>query len=143
MSSTPTFEWWPAERILIHEQCDPVRVEMLARQMRRTGICESPLWVDRATGVLLDGHHRFAALRRLGATRVPVWEFDYEDDSVISLERWGPGAPIARAEVIRRARAGDPFPPKTTRHVLHVTLADHPVPLSEALALAGADAVPR
>jgi hypothetical protein len=139
MSSSPTFEWWPADRILIHERTDSVRVEKLARQMQRSGVCETPIYIDRATGVLLDGHHRYAALLRLGATRIPVWAVEYEDDSVISLERWRPGPPISRAEVVRRARAGEPFPPKTTRHILHVKLPAHPVRLSEAL-VAPADA---
>lgn len=132
MSEPPEFEWWPADRLLIHERIEPKRVEKLARQMQRSGVCDTPIWIDRATGVVLDGHHRYAALRRLGATRIPVWALDYADERVISLERWKPGPAISKAEVIRRARAGDPFPPKTTRHVIHVSLPAHPVRLSEA-----------
>lgn len=134
MSPNPTFEWWPVDQILVHERCDALRVDMVMRQMRRMGVCEAPLWVDRSTHVLLDGHHRLAALRQLGAKRVPVWVFDYQDDSVISLGRWSAGPAIGREEVVRRARAGELYPPKTTRHTVHVTLPAHPVPLSEALA---------
>ncbi len=142
MSSGPTFEWWPLERIRIHEQCNPEKVEELAAKIRQSGVCRDPLWVDRDTGVLLDGHHRFAALRRLGAVQVPVWAFEYSDDAVITLERWNPGPVIPKSEVVRRAREGRPFPPKTTRHVLHVTLPPHPTTLSEALGLVRAGAAP-
>lgn len=134
MSSAPTFAWWPVDRVLVHEEIDPAEVETLAAEMRAQGVCREPVWIARGSGILLNGHHRFAALRRLGAVRVPAWVFDYDDDAVISLERWGPGPPVSKSEVVRRARERRPFPPKTTRHVLHVALPDHPVPISEALA---------
>ncbi|MGD0718639.1 MAG: ParB N-terminal domain-containing protein [Thermoplasmata archaeon] len=140
MSSGPTFEWWSVDRVLIHEQYNREKVEELAAKIRQSGVCRDPLWIDRETGVLLDGHHRFAALRLLGAVRVPVWAFEYEDDAVITLERWNPGPAIAKSEVVRRAREGRPFPPKTTRHVIHVTLPSHPTALSEVLGPVPADA---
>lgn len=39
-----------------------------------------PLYVQQSTGHILGGNHTFAALRRLGATHVPVQYVDVDDD---------------------------------------------------------------
>ena len=91
-----------------------------------------PILVAEDSLVILDGHHRYFALKALGCTRVPAYVVDYASDS-IRLTTW-PGSPVegvTKAEVIDRARAGRPFPAKTTRHRLSVRLEDRPVPLTE------------
>jgi len=80
--------------------------------------------------VILNGHHRVEALRRMGLKRIPAWVFDYDGDHV-DLDRWKPGPPIDKAEVLHRADVGRPFPPKTTRHRLRVELPRRTVPLEE------------
>ncbi len=80
--------------------------------------------------MILNGHHRVEAMRRLGLRRIPAWLLDYDGDGV-ELGRWGPGPPIAKAEVLRRARRGQPFPPKTTRHRLREPLPLRSVGLDE------------
>ena len=81
--------------------------------------------MESSHGVILDGHHRFAALKDLGCRRVPVYLVDYEDDGV-TLTTW-PGAIVAsvtKEEVVDRGVRGDLFPPKTTRHLLSKGLED-------------------
>jgi L-serine kinase (ADP) len=68
----------------------------------------------------------------LGAERVPAWVLDYESD-LVRLERWHPGPPISKSEVVRRAEEGRLFPPKTTRHRLLLDLPARPTPLAELL----------
>jgi hypothetical protein len=109
---------------------DPEKVEELTLEIARSGKVEDPIWVERGTGVILNGHHRFEALLRLGARRVPAWVIDY-DDPAVHLDRWNPGPTLSKAEVRARAREGRPFPPKTTRHSLEFELPPHPTPLSE------------
>lgn len=133
MSPLPTLEWWPLDRLLIHEEIDGGHVDHLASEIRRLGRFHEPIWVARGSGVILNGHHRFAALKRLDARWVPAWTFDYLDDRSITVGRWGSSEPIEKSEVIRRALARAPFPPKTTRHRLQVTLPAHSVPLSDLL----------
>jgi hypothetical protein len=65
----------------------------------------------------LNGHHRFAALRAIGAQRIPAWVFDYDSEAVV-LERWDDGPPLTKSEVVARARSGRPYPPKTTKHLV-------------------------
>ncbi|MDO9427047.1 MAG: ParB N-terminal domain-containing protein [Methylobacterium sp.] len=72
-----------------------------------------PICVERASLAILDGHHRHAAALQLGLARVPVRMFDYER---VELGSWRDDWCPTRLEVLRRARDGDLYPPKTTRH---------------------------
>ncbi|MFN3805062.1 MAG: NTP transferase domain-containing protein [Pyrobaculum sp.] len=75
----------------------------------------SPVAVDVWTCTVLDGHHRLEALRRAGAP-APVLPLDYR---VVDVN-------LGKLEVMWRAAAGLPYPPKSTwhtyrgRHVSHI-----------------------
>ncbi|HEV2429179.1 MAG TPA: ParB N-terminal domain-containing protein [Thermoplasmata archaeon] len=132
MSPAPTFELLRASDLRIHEEIDPSAVASLAERIRAEGVVREPIWVARGSGVILNGHHRFAALQRLGAERIPAWVVDYTSTEVV-LDRWNEGPPIAKSEVVDRARSGRPFPPKTTRHTILFALPPHPTALAELL----------
>jgi len=134
MTGFPAFEFVSVGRLRIHEQVDPGHVSYLERAIRMDGVLWEPIWVARMNGfdVILNGHHRFRALVRLGARKIPAFVFDY-GDSLIQLGRWGEGPPVTKEEVVRRARRGTPFPPKTTRHTVLVELPKRPTPLEELL----------
>jgi len=116
----------------VHERIDETNLAELIAHLRRSQVLSDPIWVARGSSVILNGHHRVEALRRIGADRVPAWVLDYESE-LIHVERWRSGPPIAKSEVIRRAEEGRPFPPKTTRHRLLLDLPARPTPLSELL----------
>lgn len=120
----------PISALRPHEEIDLADVEWLAGELAQSGVFRDPIWVAEESDVILNGHHRFAALQRLGASRVPAWVFPYLDASV-TVDRWSPGPPITKQEVIDRARAGQLFPPKTTRHRLSFELPLRPTPTSE------------
>ncbi len=120
----------PLSSLKEHERVVPSKVRALAAELRAKGLFRDPIWVARGSGVILNGHHRVAALRRLGAERAPAWLIDY-DAGIVRLERWTPGPPISKEEVVRRGLTGDLFPPRTTRHVLAVDLPERPTPLSD------------
>jgi len=126
------FEMLRIDELRSHEEIDPETVPALAEEIRRSGVFYNPIWVARGSLVILNGHHRVAALRRLGAVRVPAWVFDYRGPTLL-LHRWAPGPPISKGEVERRGREGRLFPPKTTKHVLTVELPEKLTPLSELL----------
>jgi L-serine kinase (ADP) len=113
-----------------HEEVDPHKVERLAADLRRSGVFVEPVWVARGSNVILNGHHRVAALRSLGGERIPAWYVDYASD-VIGLDRWTPGPPITKEEVLRRAREGRLFAPRTTRHILRAAPQHRPTPLAD------------
>lgn len=121
----------PISDLREHEEVRPERVAVVERRLVEDGVVRQPVVVDEGTMVVLDGHHRFNALRRLGATRVPAYLVDYRDGA-ITVESWDPArAPPTKDEVVARARAGKPFPPKSTKHPTLYGFAERPVPLSE------------
>lgn len=129
-SREPEFALLPIDRLRAHEEFEEENVVELIDEIRRDGVFADPIWVARDSLVILNGHHRVEALRRLGAVRAPAWVFAYDSDAV-SLEPWRPGLPITKAEVVARARSGALFPPKTTRHRVRESLPAHPTPLAE------------
>lgn len=115
-----------------HESPNPELLEETREAILREGCLRRPLLVEGSRFVILDGHHRYHALLRLGCRRIPAYVVDYFQDGV-RVETW-PGAPVdrvAKEEVLRRAVEGDLFPPKTTRHVVSVPLEDAPVSLED------------
>ena len=73
--------------LLPHEEFLPSRAEEVAKSISRLGAVLRPILVDARTGVVLDGAHRLAALRMLGARYAPVAAVDYASDSV-ALRGW-------------------------------------------------------
>jgi L-serine kinase (ADP) len=130
VTHAPAFELVPIERLKVHEEIQPEHVARLVADLRRDGVVSEPIWVARGSYVVLNGHHRLAALRALGARRVPAWVMEYESEA-IALDRWGPGPALTKREVEERAASGAPFPPKTTKHIVAHPLPDRPTTLAE------------
>ncbi|WP_281071019.1 NTP transferase domain-containing protein [Pyrobaculum aerophilum] len=80
-----------------------------------------PIAVDYKTGVILDGHHRYAFLKNFKA--VPVLLFDYD---VIETN-------IDKRVILQAAYSGRLLPPKTTwhtyrgRHISQIPTIDVPI----------------
>jgi len=120
------------EKLRPHEQTQPGLLARVLADIRRDGCIRRPVLVESKHLVILDGHHRYEALKVLGCRRVPVYLVDYEDDG-IGLTTW-PRAivkTVTKAEVIDRGIRSDPFPPKTTRHRVSIELEDVRVSLDE------------
>jgi hypothetical protein len=106
------------ERLRPHEKTNADRLAKLVDAIRTDGYLRRPVLVDDEHFVILDGHHRYEALRRLGCVRIPVYLVEYGDDG-IGLTTWPEAAVkvVTKAEVLERGIHGDLFPPKTTRHL--------------------------
>jgi len=120
------------ETLRSHEQVRPALLARLVDQIRSEGCVRKPILVESRHSVILDGHHRYEALKRLGCRKIPVYVVDYEDPG-IGLTTWPEATvgTVTKAAVIDHALRGDPFPPKTTRHLLTFTLEEVRVPLDE------------
>ena len=115
-----------------HERTQEPLLRKLVDRIRADGFLRRPVLVEAEHFVILDGHHRVEALRLLGCARVPVYLVDYGDPA-IGVTTW-PGAIIAtvtKEEIVDRGLRGNPFPPKTTRHIVSFTLEDVRVQLDD------------
>tara|TARA_B100001093_G_scaffold193134_3_gene185724 strand:+ start:81284 stop:81778 length:495 start_codon:yes stop_codon:yes gene_type:complete len=121
----------PYEWLKPHEEIKPRNRDKLLEMTQRWGGFTKPLIVDKATGAILDGHHRYSIAGELNLARVPAICVDYLTDSRIEVDVW-PAAEIdsiSKQQVIDMSLSGEVFPPKTSRH----TIADHLPPIHVAL----------
>jgi len=106
--------WLKAHEQVVSEE----RVENLKEATSKWNAYKLPLLVDRKSGAILDGHHRYAVGRSLRLSRLPVVLVDYLDDDSISVDIW-PGCgidSITKEEVIQMSLSNSVFPPKTSKH---------------------------
>lgn len=120
------------DMLLGHEEVIEDRLGTRVEKLRWRGFYK-PIIVDDATGTILDGHHKTAASRQLGLSRVAVLPVDYLGDQRIAVDVW-PGCGrdrITKEEVIAMAASGGLFPPKTSRHVFTFELPKLSIPLDD------------
>jgi len=123
-------EWLkPHEKVVNQE-----RVDALIDAISRWGAYRKPLLVDRDSGSILDGHHRYFAAQGLGLKKVPAALVDYLKDDSITVDVW-PGdhgiSKISKQDVIDMCLSADVFPPKTSRHTFAEPLSPIFVPLED------------
>lgn len=105
--------------LIAHERVDAARLREVRTNMRVQQVIRRPVIVDRASHVILDGHHRVRVLRELGAKRVPVLYVRYQDAGIcVQLRRKEMLSAILKRYVVEMAVTGKLFPSKTTRHIL-------------------------
>ena len=125
---TTTFALIQASSLLGHELTDKWRLQVLYRTLYQEGILQRPLLVDRHNMVILDGHHRFECLRRLGCWLIPAYLVNYFDPRIqVSSRR--DGITVSKQAVLRRGINRRPYPPRTTCHTLTVSLFRRPIQL--------------
>jgi len=103
-----------------HEQTIEEYLEELKNTIRSDGVLKKPIVVDEKHNVIIDGHHRLEALKRLRCQKIPVYFINYESQ-MVKIESWRDTEPITKDVVIRSALEGKKLPPKTTRHMVRAS----------------------
>lgn len=98
-----------------HEMIREQRVLEVLNSLVSMGAQLRPILVDCKTGVILDGHHRVEALKRIGALYAAAIVVDY-DDPCIRVESWRPRIRVTKDIVRKAGLTGRLLPPKTSRH---------------------------
>lgn len=109
----------PVEWLKTHEEIRVRARDKLLDMTKRWGGFTKPLVVDKKTGSLLDGHHRYSVACLLNLTSVPAICVDYLLDETIIVETW-PNSDyeeITKKDVVDMCLSDDLFPPKTSRHM--------------------------
>jgi len=107
----------PVSALRQHEQILDENMMRVQRELARDGMVKDPIIVDQRTMIILDGHHRYNALKRMGYKYVPVYLVDYGSDHV-AVVAWRSGEHVTKAEVMRAGLTGDLMPAKTSRHTI-------------------------
>lgn len=116
------YEIVPIERLKPLEKVFPHHLENLNKLILEEGMVKAPLLVDRETGIVLDGSHRYIFFLMHGYKKVPVHYVNYRDENIrvgthllhrhLIVDKTN----ISKLEVIERGLSGRIFPPRTTRH---------------------------
>jgi hypothetical protein len=81
-----------------YESPDLVGVEKVMQSIVDTGLLLDPVVIDQERGLLIDGHHRCAALERLGLDHVAAFKVDYFSPSV-EVRGWVRASDVPIAEM--------------------------------------------
>jgi ParB-like chromosome segregation protein Spo0J len=120
----------PIGKLKPHEQFTEGRLQALLQNLRESGILWFPILVDDKDYIILDGHHRVESFRRMGLSKILCRLVDYDSPEIKVYPR-RKDIPITKDIVRAKARAGEVFPHKTTRHVYPESTRHFDVPLEE------------
>lgn len=102
-----------ADLILPNECHHPEHAASLAETIRREQLWRIPVALERNSLAVMDGHHRVEAALQLRLIYVPCLLLDYDHIEVSASRQ---GYLVTPQEIVRRAKAKDMYPPKTTCH---------------------------
>ena len=105
------------EALKEHEEIRPDYLEELKNEIMSDGILKMPIAVDKKTYIILDGHHRLHALKKIGCKKIPAILFDYQSPE-IEVIPWREDENITKEMIIQTALAGKRMPPKTSKHMI-------------------------
>jgi len=109
----------PTRKLISHEQTDVNKVRALMGMLCKELVLKQPIVVDKKTLVILDGHHRREAFKRLGITMIPCLPLDYEDAKIkVVFRRPGIKEVLIKRIILNFALQGKVFPAKTTKHLI-------------------------
>jgi hypothetical protein len=112
----------PIDELKPHEKGSPVYLKLLIKELLKDGMLRYPIIADEKTSVILDGMHRWLALKSLGYTLIPVILVNALKNPKIRIgkrriHRYMDDSPkITMEKVISAALSGRLMKPRSTRH---------------------------
>ena len=100
-----------------HEMIIKSHLKELMDDIESDGHIRNPIIVDRNSMVILDGHHRFNAIKHLGFSSSPVHLVDYQSRD-IKVVAWRDGENVTKQMVVTAGLSGKLMVPKTSRHII-------------------------
>jgi len=107
------------DKLRQHEEVDPAHLKELKEEIKSDKILKFAIVVDKNTNVILDGEHRFNALKELGCRRIPVVYVNYNSPD-IEVETWRSNQPLTKKDVIDAGLSEKKLPPKTSKHMIKI-----------------------
>jgi len=83
------FTWIMLDELKPHEDLVEKELERFIESFITHRVFWLPILVSKKEKIILDGHHRTAGLKKLGAVKIPAIFIDY-DDPEIQIDTWHP-----------------------------------------------------
>jgi cysteine desulfurase / selenocysteine lyase len=112
----------PIDELLIHEEVCSDRLIEVRNQIKKDKN-QYPILIDKSTGVILDGHHRYKIALEEGLRSITCVEIDYFNDSLIGIGSWREDKVYRKEDVLSAAFSMKPLPPKSTKHEVYANIA--------------------
>lgn len=113
-----------------HEKIRQSHLDKLMKRIEEDGYIKNPIIADKNTLIILDGHHRFNAMKLLGLKASPVYLVDYNDDA-ITVTSWKKNKIVTKDDVRNAGLSGKLLTPKTSRHHIPKRPLNIKVPLDK------------
>jgi len=118
----------PVHLLKPHEQYIEHHARELTQALLKDKVQKDPIVVDANTFVILDGHHRYEAAKRIGLRKIIALLVDYTSPE-IKVDSWRNGTKVTKQDVIRAGLTGNLLPPKTSKHIIPYRPANINIPL--------------
>lgn len=122
-SKMPSVEvvFLPVDLLRLHEKGLREYFEAIRQEILADGCLKYPVIADRDSYVILDGAHRWLALKSLGCQRIPTLLVDVNQKPSVRvgtrrIQRYNGNSKIPIQEVISAGIKGQLMEPRTTRH---------------------------
>lgn len=102
--------------IIPHEEYNQEAVDQLTDRIKDTEAFTHPVLVDKKTGLLIDGHHRYNAMINLGAKYIPAYLINYSSPKLIAFKEAPGNSVISKKEILSKAIQNKLYPKKFTFH---------------------------
>lgn len=121
----------PISQLKIHEETIPSRVLRIKQEISQSGCVVTPILVEKDNFIVLNGHHRLAALKELGCEFAPCLLVDYQSPYIeVKICPEGSMRHIDKDIIIQAALTNRPFPPRSSLHELNFNPPAFSTPLA-------------
>lgn len=107
------------DKLKAHEAVDKKRLIDLLAKIKNDRYLKNPVVVEDKHFIIIDGHHRVAALKKIGAKKIPSYLINYQNKNIrVFLRRSNLIVKNIKEAVIKLGLSNNTFPYKTTRHYI-------------------------
>ena len=75
----------------------------------------STILICSKSNMIIDGHHRYTALKELGYKKIPVTLINYFSDKIITSKN----KTLLKKDIISNSQNNNLYEPKTTKHLIY------------------------
>lgn len=104
------------ESIIPHEKVLVDKKDILKENLKYKDDCLiiSTILICSQSNIIIDGHHRYTALKELGYKKAPVTLVNYFSDKIITNENNS----FSKDKIISNSKEGILYEPKSTKHLI-------------------------